>query len=306
MAVPDTVVGNEEIGALLGVDDQWIRSRTGVHERRRATAEDSLVDYASIAAQRSLSLAGATPRAVDLLLVATMTADDITPNAAPLVAARIGADGCAAFDIGGACAGWLGALALATASVESGRAEMVLVIGADLLSTVTDFTDRATAPLFGDGAGAVLVRACQGGSRIAPIVLQTDGAGAGWVYARRDEGVIRMVGPQTFRHAVAHLTTATREAAMAAGLELDEIDLFVFHQANARIIEAVGTRLGLDPERVPTCIERFGNTSAATIPIVLADAAEGDRLHAGDQVMLAAFGAGFTVGAGVVEWGGNA
>jgi len=306
IAVPDTVVGNDEIGELLGVDDAWIRSRTGVRERRRAGAGDSLVDYACAAATRSLCIAEIAPRDVDLLLVATMTADDIVPNAAPLVADRIDADGCAALDVGGACTGWLGALSLASATVEAGRAETVLVVGADLLSRVTDYADRMTAPLFGDGAGAVVVRAHTGPSRIGPIVLRTDAAGADWLYARRDEGVIRMAGPDTFRAAVAHLTDASRAAATAAGRALDEIDLFVFHQANARIIEAVAGRLELDPRRVPTCVERFGNTSAATLPSVLADAAEGDRLHDGDQVLLAAFGAGFTIGAGVVEWGAHA
>ena len=306
MAVPDTVIGNDEIGELLGVDDRWIRSRTGVSERRRATADESLVDFACMAADRSLCIAQAAPHEVDLLLVATMTADDITPNAAPLVADRIGTDGCAALDVGGACTGWLGALALASAAVEAGRADTVLVVGADLMSRVLDPTDRATAPLFGDGAGAVLVRAREGASRIGPIVLGTDGAGAAWVYARRDDGVLRMAGPDTFRHAVAQLTETTQAASTAAGRALEEIDLFVFHQANIRIIEAVGARLGLDPERVPTCIERFGNTSAASIPTVLADATEQDRLHDGDRVLLAAFGAGFTVGAGVVEWGAHA
>lgn len=306
MAMPDTVVGNDEIGELLGIDDRWIRSRTGVCERRRASVDESLVDFACAAAQRSLSLAGIPPDAVDLLLVATMTADDIMPNAAPLVAERIGADGCAALDVGGACTGWLGALSLASASVEAGRADTVLVVGADLMSRMIDYADRATAPLFGDGAGAVLVRAREGASRIGPIVLGTDATGAGWVYARRDEGVIRMAGHDTFRHAVAHLVAVTQAATSAANRALDEIDLFVFHQANVRIINAVGAQLGLDAVRVPTCIERFGNTAAATIPSVLADATEERRLHDGDHVLLAAFGAGFTVGAGVVEWGGHA
>jgi 3-oxoacyl-[acyl-carrier-protein] synthase III len=305
MAVPEQVVTNQSIAARLGVDERWIESRTGVVQRRIARADETLVDLAADATTRALELAGCAPGDVDLLLVATMTAEDITPNAAPLIAKR--ADLCAAgaMDIGAACAGWLSGVRLAAGQVEAGRAQRVVVVGADLLSRVTDRDDRSTAALFADGAGAVLVSVCEGASRIGPVVLGTDPAGASWVYARRDEGVIRMRGHDTFKAAVSHLTSATHQALDAVGLGLEDIDLFVFHQGNGRIVRAVGERLGVSDERMAVCVDRFGNTSAASIPMALADAAEQGRLEAGARVLMGTFGAGFTWGAAVVEWGGR-
>jgi 3-oxoacyl-[acyl-carrier-protein] synthase III len=303
MAVPDKVVPNAPIAERLGVDERWIRTRTGVRERRIAEPSESLVDFAAAAAGEALASAGCAPERVDLVLVATMTADDITPNAAPLVAARLGLSSAAAADVGAACTGWLMALQLAASQLESGRAERALVVGADLLSRLTDPDDRATAALFADGAGAVLLCARKGGTRVGPIVLGTDPVGVPWIYARHHEGVIRMLGRETFAAAVAHLVAATHAATTAAGLELEEVDLFVYHQGNGRIIRAVGERLGLADDRVAVCVDRFGNTSAATIPMALADAADAGRLKEGDKVLLGAFGAGFTWGAAVVEWG---
>jgi 3-oxoacyl-[acyl-carrier-protein] synthase III len=206
-------------------------------------------------------------------------------------------------DVSAACTGFLSALALATAQVEGGRSDNVLVIGADVLSRFTDKTDRGTAALFADGAGAALVApAANGHGRIGDIVLQCDGRGAAAIRATHDEQTIRMQGHDTFKAAVLRMSEATVDATARSGLGLDDIGLFVYHQANARILAAVRERLGLDADRVINSIDRYGNTSAATLPIALADARERGMLEPGMNVLLSAFGAGFTWGAGVIEW----
>jgi 3-oxoacyl-[acyl-carrier-protein] synthase-3 len=225
------------------------------------------------------------------------------PSAAPLVAHELGAHRAGAFDIGAACTGFLSALAVGGAQVECGRARTVVVIGADLMSRVLDFEDRSTAAVFADGAGAVVLQATEAPSRLGPVVLGADGSGAEYITIPRSDGRIRMRGHETFREAVAHLTLSTEQAVHAAGVSLDEVDLFVYHQANGRILTAVGARLGLDSERVLDCIEQYGNTCGATLPLALAHAIEHGRLHDGDRVLLGAFGAGFTWGATVLEWG---
>jgi 3-oxoacyl-[acyl-carrier-protein] synthase III len=231
-----------------------------------------------------------------------MSADELTPNAAPLVAHEIGAERAGALDVGAACTAFLSALALGAAQIEAGRAELVLVVGADVLSRMTDSDDRATAMLFGDGAGAVVLGAGRGGG-LGPVVLGCDGGGRDAIVATRERGVIEMDGQETYRNAVARLTEASRAAMAAAGIGVDDVDLFVPHQANARITRAVGTRLGMPGERVADYIGELGNTSAATLPLALAQAAAEGRLTDGDTVLLAAFGAGFTWGACVLEWG---
>jgi 3-oxoacyl-[acyl-carrier-protein] synthase-3 len=237
------------------------------------------------------------------VLVATVAPDELSPNTAPLVAHELGAHRAGAMDVGAACTGFLSALALAAAQVEGGRCDQALVIGADVLSRFTDPTDRGTAALFADGAGASVVGPANGnGGRIGDIVLRADGAGAPAIYAGREEGVFRMQGHDTFKAAVHRLSESTLQAVDREGLELDDIDLFVYHQANARILAAVGERLGLERERVIDCIDRFGNTSSATLPIALAEAKRLGKLEHGSTVLLGAFGAGFTWGAGVIEW----
>ncbi|HVQ57292.1 MAG TPA: beta-ketoacyl-ACP synthase 3 [Solirubrobacterales bacterium] len=303
MAVPSQVVSNGPIAARIGVEESWIRSRTGIRERRIAAPHERVADFAADAVRGTLATAGCDPASIDVLFVATMTAEDITPNVAPVVAGRAGLTSAFCADVGAACTGWLTALQSAVSQVEAGRVERALVVGADLLSRVTDPDDRATAALFADGAGAVLVQACEGESRVGPVVLGTDPTGASWFYARRPENVIRMRGRETFAAAVDSLVGATRAAIEAADLELDDIDLFAYHQGNLRIIKAVGERLCLPPERVAVCIDRFGNTSAATIPMALADAERSGKLNRDDKVLLGAFGAGLTWGAAVLDWG---
>jgi 3-oxoacyl-[acyl-carrier-protein] synthase III len=304
MAVPDNVVSNATVAAGAGVTEQWIVHRTGVHERRHVSEGQRLQDLATAAGREALDEAGLAPGDVDLVLVATVGADELLPNAAPLVAEDLGADGAGAMDVGAACTGFLSGLALAAAQVESGRCENVLVIGADVLSRFVDPTDRGTAALFADGAGAVVVGAANGGpGAIGHIALHSDGAGCDAIRATHDEQIIHMQGHDTFKAAVGRLSESTVEAVETVGLELADIGLFVYHQANARILAAVGERLGLDRARVIDCIDRYGNTSSATLPIALADARERGLLEPGMNVLLAAFGAGFTWGAGVIQWG---
>ena len=304
MAVPERVVSNEAIAEGAGVTEQWIVHRTGVHERHYVSPGERLQDLATRAGRAALEQANVAPEDVDLVLVATLAADEITPNAAPLVATELGATRAGAMDVGAACTGFLSGLQLATAQVEGGRADNVLLIGADLLSRFIDRTDRGTAALFADGAGAAVVAPSNGGGgHIGHIVLNCDGSGAGAIRATHEEQIIHMQGHDTFKSAVLRMSESSIEATQRSGLELDDIDLFVYHQANARILAAVGERLGLDSERVINCIDRFGNTSSATLPIALADARERGMLEPGMNVLLAAFGAGFTWGAGVIEWG---
>jgi len=304
-ALPATVVGNDEIAARLGVEPDWIVQRTGIRERRFAAPGETLTDLAAAAAEASLAAAGIDAADLDLVLVATLTADDLLPNAAPLVADAIGARGAFACDVGAACTGFLSGLSLAAAQIESGRAGHALVVGADLLSRVTDRDDRKTAGLFADAAGAMVLGAGGPGS-IDRIILRSDARHSDCIVAASDERLIRMRGQDTFRAAVDRLSEITVELLDAEGLELGDVDVFVYHQANGRIIRAVGERLGLPAASVIDCIERYGNTSAATLPLALAHAASSGLLASGDRVLLAAFGAGFTWGAGSIVWDGGA
>jgi 3-oxoacyl-[acyl-carrier-protein] synthase-3 len=304
MSLPARVVSNSEVAERLGVGTDWIERRTGIQARRRAGPDERLDAHAILAARDALERAGVTPAEVDLVLVATSTADEVLPNAAPLVAYGLGAEYAGAFDIGAACTGFLSAMAVGCAQIEAGRASCVVVVGADFMSRMIDPEDRMTAPVFGDGAGAVVLTAIEDSSRVGPIVLGTDaGKGAELIFVERAEGVVHMAGHETFREAVSRLSESTLQAAEAAGLGLDEIDRFVYHQANGRILRAVGEKLGLPTDRVVDCIAQYGNTSAATLPMALAFSEAEGGLRAGDRVLIAAFGAGFTWGATVVEWG---
>jgi 3-oxoacyl-[acyl-carrier-protein] synthase-3 len=300
MAVPERRVTNEQIAAAAGVDESWIAKRTGTKERPWATPGERMSDFAAQAGERALARAGLDARELDLVLVATSSADEITPNAAPLVAGSLGAERAGAFDVGSACTGWLAAVAMACGQIESGRARHALVVGADFLSKFLDLSDRDTAPLFADGAGAAVISA-SADDGIGPVVLRSDPAGADLIRLERS-GQIQMRGQETFRAAVTALTEVTREALARTGFELSDIDLFVYHQANSRIIRAVGQRLGLPSERVVDYVERFANSSTATLPIALSVAEGEGRLRSGDRVLLAAFGGGFTWGATVLRW----
>jgi 3-oxoacyl-[acyl-carrier-protein] synthase III len=303
--LPEGRLTNAELSERLGVSEDWIVSRTGVVVRPIAAPDERLSDFAARAGATALSRAGIDAADVDLVIVATLTADEVTPNAAPLVAHQLGAQRAGAVDVGAACTAFLSGLALGAAQIESNRARNVLLIGADFVSRVANWEDKRSAPLFGDGAGAVVLAPASGEQgAIGPIVLGADGSQAGAIVVPRDSR-LEMDGPEVYRHAVARMLESTTKALELAGLTLDDIDLFVYHQANARITRALGERLGLEPERVVDVISHLGNSSAATLPLALAEAQRDGRLKPGSRVHLGSFGAGFTWGGGVIEWGGR-
>ncbi|MGH2842755.1 MAG: 3-oxoacyl-ACP synthase III family protein [Solirubrobacteraceae bacterium] len=302
-SLPEGVVTSAEIEARLGLAPDWIQRRTGIRERHVARPGERVNTHATLAAERALSAAEIDPLDVDLVIAATTSPDELLPNMAPMVAHALGASRAGAFDIGAACNGFLSALAAGTAMIDSGRASCVVVIGADFMSRMVDETDRGTATVFADGAGAIVLVSTGEPSRVGPVVLGSEGDTAGIIRVSRERGVIQMLGHETFKIAVSRLTQATLGALDAAGVELDEIDLFVYHQANGRILTAVADRLELLSHRVVDCIGELGNTSAATLPLALEHSVDSGRLRRGDRVLLAAFGAGFAWGATVLEWG---
>ena len=236
--LPEGRLTNAELSAKLGVSEDWIVSRTGVIERPIAKPDDRLSDFAARAGATALSRAGIDPVDVDLVIVATLTADEITPNAAPLVAHQLGAENAGAVDVGAACTAFLSGLSLGAAQIESNRARNVLLIGADFISRVANWEDKRSAPLFGDGAGAVVMApASRDYGAIGPVVLGSDGSQAGAIIIPRDAR-LEMDGPEVYRHAVARMSESTLKAVQLAGLTLADIDLFVYHQANARITRA--------------------------------------------------------------------
>ena len=303
-ALPAKIVPNSELDERLGIDAEWIVKRTGIEERRSAQPGERLFEFAAAAGAEALAEAGLAATEVDLIVLATTSNEELMPAASPRVAAVLGATEAACYDVNSACTGFLSAVSVACGQIESGRAVNVLVIGADLMMPLTDPDDRGTAAVFADGAGAVLMRGTLE-SRVGPIVLRSDGEKADLIKIDRSDLVIRMQGHETFRYAVDLMSESTREAVALAGLQLDDIDIFVYHQANARILRAVGERLGIASDRVINSIAKLGNTSAATIPLALAQAKRTGQLRQGARVLLGAFGAGVSWGATVIEWGGT-
>jgi 3-oxoacyl-[acyl-carrier-protein] synthase-3 len=302
-ALPEGVVENAPIAERLGVDERWIVKRTGVSSRRRAAPDARLADLAVRAGQSALDRADLAAGDVDLVLVATSTADDLMPNAAPLVADALGAKRAGAFDVGAACHGFLGALTLAAGQAESGRIDHALVIGADVMSRYVDADDPRSAALIGDGAGALVVSRHENGRGVGPTLMRVDGHGAELVHMRRTTSTFVMEGQGTFRFAVEALASSTQELLEETGRSLDDVDLFVYHQANSRILSAVGARLDLPPEKVINTVAWTGNTIAASIPVALADADAQGRLGQGTRLLLGAIGAGFVWGTMLAEWG---
>jgi 3-oxoacyl-[acyl-carrier-protein] synthase III len=301
-ALPERRVANAEIAAQLGVTDEWIERRTGIAERRYAAPGQRVSELATSAARLALANAGMQASELDMILVATLAPDEITPSTAPLVAHELGAGNIAAIDIGAACAGSIAALALGTSYIEVGRARNVLVIGAEVLTRFIDYDDRRTAPLFADGAGA-LVLSAEAGGPIGPFVLGSDGGAANAIRVTRERGVLEMEGHETFLRAAEKFSTSTLEVLELAELTLADVDLFVYHQANSRILTAVAERLEVPRERVFDCISGLGNTSAASVPIALVEAERAGALEPGMRVVLGAVGAGLVWGATVLTWG---
>ncbi len=313
IAVPREIVTNEDWARILETSDEWITSRTGIRERRRAAADEATSDLAARAAKAALDDAGLSAADVDALLVATTTPDHLIPQTAPIVAARLGSQA-NAFDVGAGCTGFVVGLAVGAGLLAAGLADRVLLVGAEVMTKVVDPEDRHSAVLFGDGAGACVLAADAG--ELGPFDFGTDGEHAELLIVpaggtRRPateetvaarEHYLRMQGREVYRHAVARMTASSRAVLTAAELEPADIDLLVGHQANARILEAVGNRAGIEPF---LAIERYGNTSAASIPLALADARERGRLQPGARVLLTAFGAGLVWGSCLLTWGGS-
>jgi 3-oxoacyl-[acyl-carrier-protein] synthase-3 len=301
-ALPIHRLDNDHWSQRLDTTDEWIVRRTGIRSRYWLNGKQTLADIAIAACEAALKDAGRRGEDVDHVIVSTLTPDRLTPGLAPEVALRIGAREAAAVDVNAACAGFIYALDQAAALVESGRANVVLVVGAEALSRITDSGDRGTAVLFGDGAGAVVVAGGELDRGCGAFELRSDGAHTDLLYAERDERLLRMEGREVYRHAVARMVEATRAVLDRAGLTVDDLDLYVAHQANARIIEAAAAELGLPREKLALNIDRVANTSSASIPLALAQAERDGLLAPGATVCLAAFGAGFVWGAGVVSW----
>ncbi|WP_329558156.1 ketoacyl-ACP synthase III [Streptomyces uncialis] len=313
--LPPRVLTNEELGDRLGTPATWLHSRTGIARRHVVQPGMATSDLAVEAGRLAMASAGTTE--VDTVIVATTTPDRICPPTAPEVAARLGQPQTAAFDLNAACSGFLYALAVVGGMIAAGTARTALVIGAETLTSLIDPQDRATSAIFADGAGAVVLRAGTPGEpgTIGPVVLGSDGTGSDLIAvpaggSRRplppapDTGArcLTVSGPEVFRHAVTRMTSVTHQAISAAGWELDDVDRVVAHQANAHILAAVARKLGITPHRMATNIAHVGNTSAASIPLLLSQDAADGRIEPGDRLVLTAFGAGLTWAATTLVW----
>lgn len=309
---------------MVETSDEWIRERTGIAERHVSVGE-TVVTLASEAARKALEQAGKRAEEIDLILVATCSPEQYLPCCACQVQAAVGAVNALAFDVNAACSGFLFALNTADAYLRTGLAKNALIIGSEVLSKLVDWKDRGSCILFGDGAGAVVVERCEASPGILGRALHSDGTGGGVLqcgarelttpYARTSaaktdqkqqtddrEHYIQMDGQEVYRFATRRVPQCIEEALADAGLAVPDIDLFVLHQANARIIDAVAKRLHADREKFPTNLERVGNLSSASIPVLLDEQHKQGKLHRGDHIVLAGFGAGLTIGACVMTW----
>ena len=309
--LPERIVTNDELAARLDTSDAWIRQRTGIAERRVAADGELTSDLAVCAARRALQSAGMSGSDLDLIVLATATPDQTFPATASKVQAQLGMKRGAAFDVQAVCSGFIFALAVADNALRLGQARTALVIGAETFSRILDWQDRGTCVLFGDGAGAVVLNAGPAGPTGRGILsthLHSDGTQHDILYvdggpsSTRSAGYLRMEGREVFRQAVHHLSKVVDEALAANGLTGADIDWLVPHQANTRIIDAVGRRLGLPPGKTVVTIERHANTSAASIPLALDEALRDGRIRPGHLVLMEALGGGLTWGASVVRW----
>ena len=309
--VPAQIVTNDDLSKIVETNDQWIRSRTGIGERRIAT-DDSTSDMAAKAAKKAIEQAGIDPAQIDLIILGTSSPDYCFPNGACEIQAKVGAVNAACFDISSACTGFVFALSTAHAYISSGLYKTALVVGADLLSKLVDWTDRSTCVLFGDGAGAAVLKAEQTG--IIDMMMGADGT-KGDVLActsrtvgnfltgtKPELGFMTMDGQEVFKFAVRKVPESVMELLQRTGTKKEDIKYYVLHQANERIIEAAARRLKEPMEKFPMTISQFGNTSTASIPLLLDDMIRKDMLKKGDKIIMSGFGAGMTWGAVLMEW----
>jgi 3-oxoacyl-[acyl-carrier-protein] synthase-3 len=315
-AVPENVLTNEDLEKIVDTTDEWITTRTGIKRRHIAAPEEALSDFAIPAALKALEMAGMDGSEVELVICGTVTPDTTFPATSTQVQDRIGADHAAAFDISAACTGFIYGLSIAQQYIENGAVRSALVIGGEILSKFVDWTDRATCVLFGDGAGCAVLRAEEGERGLLGTVIHADGSLGGLIHRpgggskhppsqeRSDSKLdfIKMRGNETFKVAVRSLAEVSDEMLDMVGLQPGDVRWFIPHQANLRIIQAVGQRLDIPDDRVYINIQEYGNTSAASIPIALDELNRHGRIDAGDIVLFSAFGAGLTWGAGAVRW----
>src|SRR3954469_4045263 len=318
MNAPSRVVTNDDLAKFVDTSDEWISSRTGIKERRFAAEGETTSSMSTRAARIALERAKLRPQDVQLVIVGTCSPDYLFPATACMVQSELGATRAGAFDVEAACTSFVTALGVARGMISSGTVQNAVVIGAETLSRFLNFKDRTTCVLFGDGAGAVVVEASNASVGIESVVLHSEGskgellmvkAGGARVPATKDtlemgQHFITMQGGEVFKLAVKSMADAAEEALREAGLGLDDMAIMIPHQANMRIIEGVAKRLHFPMEKVFVNIQRYGNTSAASVPIAIAEAAQAGRLRRGDKVLLVAFGGGFTWGASVLEWFG--
>jgi 3-oxoacyl-[acyl-carrier-protein] synthase III len=316
-AVPARVLSNHDLEQMLDTSDQWIVERTGIRERRIAGPEQSVAMLSREAGEKAMANAGVAPGELDAIVLATASPDRLLPSTACDLQALLGATNAAAFDVAAACPGYLYALTVAEGLIASGQSRTVLVVGAEKLSTITDFQDRSTAILFGDGAGASVVRrASDDGRGILSTFIKSDGRLAPLLYRPGGGAVdpiservvcdrshyMKMAGREVFKAAVLAMAEACDEALRRAGVSADQVDLLVPHQANLRIIEATAKHAGMPMSKVMVNVDRYGNTSSASIPLALDQAVAEGRVKPGSIVLLVAFGAGFTWGSAVLRW----
>jgi 3-oxoacyl-[acyl-carrier-protein] synthase-3 len=314
--LPARVLDNKYFEQFVATNDEWIRTRTGIATRHHVDKGVGTSDLATAAARECLQRRGLGPDDIDLIIVATVTPDMVFPATACLVQAKLGASRAWGFDLSAACSGFVYALTVGAQFIESGAHQRVLVVGADIMSSIIDFQDRSTCVLFGDGAGAVLLEPSSDGGGLLAFVHEVDGSGGaylkmpggGSLHPSTHETVdqrlhfVKQDGQPVFKYAVRKMAEASLAVVEKAGLRNEDIDLFIPHQANIRIIEAAQARLGLPEARVIKNIATYGNTTAATIPLAIYTALEEKRLHPGDNLLMTAVGAGFTVGSAVLRW----
>ena len=308
--VPDRVLTNDELSRLVDTSDEWITTRTGIKERRIAAPEQAMSDLSEPACRAALEQAGVDPSEIDLLILATVTPDMTFPSTAAIVADRLGMPDAAAYDLSAGCTGFVYAVAQAHAMLASGLSRKALVVGGDVLSRILDWTDRSTLVLFGDGAGAVVMEPLEDGGGFLGFELGADGGGGVHLWlpgsgsrAFEDpERHIKMNGREVFKFATRVLVHSAETLLDECGLGVDDVDVYVPHQANVRIIDHARKKLGIPEERTVVNVDRYGNTSSGSIPLALADAEEDGRLKAGELVLMTGMGAGLTWGSALIEW----